>query len=465
MSKIKNILLTEADYKDKYPPLGLMKISTFHKLRGDNVIYSREKIEKARDFFSVIYISTRFSFHWKKTSELIRFYQANYDAEILIGGIHSSIHPEMYEREFGIIPHVGSLRGEIEQILNKVKKDINLVNIYDDIATNGIDSLPPDYSLFDDVEYSFSTILKDNYLLRATKGCKRNCGFCSVKKIYRDYNEKLPIIPVVNYINDNFGKKRNILFYDDNTLMSDRIDEITTELVELGFGKGSLLNGKKRYCDFNQGLDLRLCNDDAFNMLRSISVKPIRFAFDDINIKDIFIRKIHQVTDLGESNISIYVLYNYLDCPNDFYERLKISIELNESLGCRIYSFPMKYIPTDGIDRTYIGKNWSKRMIRGVQCILNCLHGIVPVKKSFFEAAFGASDEEFKMIINMPEKYIIYRNQNNENIEKWKADYNALTEVEFEYAMQQISLGKNKADLTNWPTLAIQKFFQHYIKE
>lgn len=56
MSKIANILLVEAEYNDKYPPLGLMKISTFHKLKGDNVIYQRGKIYEEKTYFSQIYI-------------------------------------------------------------------------------------------------------------------------------------------------------------------------------------------------------------------------------------------------------------------------------------------------------------------------------------------------------------------------------------------------------------------------
>ena len=36
---IMKILLVEPNYKNKYPPMGLMKISTYHKGRGDEVTF------------------------------------------------------------------------------------------------------------------------------------------------------------------------------------------------------------------------------------------------------------------------------------------------------------------------------------------------------------------------------------------------------------------------------------------
>ena len=35
----RNILLIEPNYKNKFPPIGLMKIATYFRLRGDNVVF------------------------------------------------------------------------------------------------------------------------------------------------------------------------------------------------------------------------------------------------------------------------------------------------------------------------------------------------------------------------------------------------------------------------------------------
>lgn len=40
-----NVLLIEPAYKNKYPPIGLMKIATYHKMRGDNVTFYKGRIK------------------------------------------------------------------------------------------------------------------------------------------------------------------------------------------------------------------------------------------------------------------------------------------------------------------------------------------------------------------------------------------------------------------------------------
>jgi hypothetical protein len=95
----------------------------------------------------------------------------------------------------------------------------------------------------------------------------------------------------------------------------------------------------------------------------------------------------------GIQHLSNYVLYNYTDTPEDFYQRLKLNIQLNNELGTRIYSFPMKYIPLGAKDRSYIGTHWNRQYIRGVQCILLATHGMVSPNAVFFRAAFGNSQE------------------------------------------------------------------------
>ena len=42
---MRKILLIEPNYKNKYPPIGLMKIATYHRMLGDNVKFYKGELK------------------------------------------------------------------------------------------------------------------------------------------------------------------------------------------------------------------------------------------------------------------------------------------------------------------------------------------------------------------------------------------------------------------------------------
>ena len=42
----RNILLLEPNYKNKFPPIGLMKLSTYFRMRGDNVVFYKGDLKE-----------------------------------------------------------------------------------------------------------------------------------------------------------------------------------------------------------------------------------------------------------------------------------------------------------------------------------------------------------------------------------------------------------------------------------
>ena len=67
------------------------------------------------------------------------------------------------------------------------------------------------------------------------------------------------------------------------------------------------------------------------------------------------------------------------------------------------------------------------RYLRGIQCILNATHGVVGPKRKFFEAAFGKNVKEFKKLLLMPDNYIIYKEDHENNgAAHWNSLYNSL---------------------------------------
>lgn len=408
------VLLIEPAYKNKYPPLGLMKISAFHKQRGDEVCFVKDLDKTLREqLWDRIYITTMFSFHWAETIKTIKYYEFSVKdpRNLFIGGPMATLMVDEIQEETGFIPVKGLLDEKGKLRLSGDHK---------------VDSMVPDYSILNEIKYKYPT--SNAYFAYMTRGCVRKCPFCAVPEIEPFYVEYIPLKKQIQMINEKYGEKKDLLLLDNNVLASPKFNQIIDEIQEAGFKKGAKLKNSFRYVDFNQGIDLRLITKEKLKRLAELSIYPLRIAFDHISLKDMYIRKIKWAVEFGFKRLSNYILYNYDDTPEDFYERLRINVELNEQLGTKIYSFPMKYIPVTNKDRKFWGNHWTPRYLRSIQCILQATHGVVGPRREFFEAAFGRSIEEFRRLLIMPDKYIIYREDHKNNgAAEWSKQLSSLS--------------------------------------
>lgn len=434
----RNILLVEPRYPTKFPPLGLMKISSYHKLLGDTVHFVKGYDSEVQyEYWDRIYITTLFTYHWKTTIQDILFYKNMVHGDssrLLVGGIMASLMADVLWKETGICPITG--------VLNRPGM------LYDENDLV-VDDMIPDYELFDKSNNKYT--LLDSYLGYSTRGCVNKCDFCGVPKIEPEFVEYRGIKSYIKAIDERYGQKQHLILFDNNIIASKLFKDIIKDILDLGFEKGSKLNNRLRFVDFNQGTDARLLRKWHFELLSKTSISPLRIAFDHIKFTKIYSDKIRLAARYGILNLSNYILYNYNDTPEQLWQRLKINIDFNEEYGLKIYSFPMKYVPLNAKDRTFIDEpRWNWQFIRGVQRILNVTKGTVMTGKEFFYRAFGENEEDFMRILHMPERILMSRGREPGPDEiDWKNKFVLLTESEQKELLSILCQNKSKPKLTS----------------
>jgi hypothetical protein len=413
----RNILLVEPGYPTKFPPLGLMKISTYHKHLGDNVKFVKGyNSELAYEYWDRIYIATLFTYHWKITIEDILAYKNLLHGDIsriFLGGIMASLMPDELWHATGIKPITGVLCEP-----GMLREDNNYI----------VEDMIPDYDLFNDSSVKYT--LLDSYFGYSTRGCIHKCDFCGVPILEPSFIDYKGLKPYINNINEKFGIKQHLVLFDNNVLASKHFDQIIRDIIDLGFHKGNKLNDRQRHVDFNQGTDARLMKEWHFKLLSQISISPLRIAFDHVGLEKIYVDKIRLAAKYEIRNLSNYILYNFRDTPEDLWQRLKINIDLNREYDLKIYSFPMKYMPLKSTDRSFVdAPGWNWYFIRSVQRILNVTkRGVVMPGEDFFYRAFGENLEDFMTILHMPENILMKRGRTSGSEEiAWRNKFANLT--------------------------------------
>jgi hypothetical protein len=417
----KNILLIEPGYKNKYPPLGLMKIAQYHGPRGkrDNVRFIKgEDASVMGTAWDRIYVTTLFSFEFERIRQTIDFALAvaNGDADrIFVGGIAASLmhehflqQPQWHGIRFikGLLASPPAVALQLDEFSEELYAD--------DVHSTPIEDLIPDYSILEQVKHHRYPV-QDAYFVYASRGCIRKCSFCGVPKLEGDQRDTNSISSIVRGIEELYGPKKDLILMDNNIVASPRFHEIIAEIRDLGFVPGAKLTvGRvpiQRRVDFNQGVDARiLCKDPGYlRELSTICLKPLRIAFDHLGLKGPYERAIRYAHDCGLPEMSNYMLYNFHDSPADLFERMRLNVALNEELQLRIWSFPMRYQPTNLPDRSHVGEKWTRYQLRSLQIILQATHGVVSGAPEFFKRAFGDTIHDFEALLLRPHHFIFNR--------------------------------------------------------
>ena len=418
----KRILLIEPGYKNKYPPLGLMKIAQYHGPNGknDHVTFVKgEDPSMLSQAWDRIYVTTLFSFEYPKISTSIDYALkvANGQADkVFVGGIAASLMHERFleERRWQGVRFIkGLLTGPPAKALQL--DDFSEELYSDDYSNTAIEDLVPDYSILSQIDYEYP--VRDAYFAYTSRGCIRKCHFCGVPKLEGMQRDVESLTDIVRSIDEMYGPKKDLILMDNNVVASPRFKDIIAEIRDLGFTPGAKLTrpgsrvAVQRRVDFNQGVDARiLCKDPMYlRELATICLKPLRIAFDHLGVRKPYEQAVRYAHEHGLTELSNYMLYNFHDDPADLFERMRLNVTLNEELNIRVWSFPMRYQPTNRPDRGHIGDKWSRFELRSMQIILQATHGVVSGEPTFFRRAFGDTVAEYETILMMPHDMIFNR--------------------------------------------------------
>jgi hypothetical protein len=291
----RKILLVEPNYKNKYPPMGLMKLATYYRNRGDDVRFFKgdlkvfvakllceeflaevkdpklgkhvprliehiktgklaplEAIPNFRDseqdsilkeyrlryrdgkfpLFDVVGVTTLFTFYWRETIDTINYAK------------------RFCSEEGRII--VGGIAATIlhDMILQETGIAplcglLNRPGMLDADSEDIINELPLDYSILEEIDYQYPA--SNAYLAYMTRGCPRKCAFCAVPRLEPQYKDYIELKEQIRLATERFGPQKNLLLMDNNVFASKHFDKIIDEIKECGFERGATYIPESEY--------------------------------------------------------------------------------------------------------------------------------------------------------------------------------------------------------------------------
>lgn len=235
-----NVLLV--DFDSKMPNLAIMKISAWHKAKGDTVTLQRgPKIADGFGKYDIVYISCVFTKNARSARRLAKLYSTS--TEVHLGG--------------------------------------SGVDLKTTLPAN-IESLMPDYSIYHSI-YPETTYTSYGFNQR---GCIRNCDFCCVP---RKEGKAHAVGDIYDFWDKGAGHTKLIIFDNNILALPDHFAKIASQIKK---------NNLK--VDFNQSLDIRLITPENAKILAGLKFSPyMRFSWDSVKIESAVLRGIKILKENG----------------------------------------------------------------------------------------------------------------------------------------------------------------------
>lgn len=251
-----------------FPNLALMKISAWHKAKGDSVEWYEPMFS---GHFDKVYLSKVFSF------------TPDFDYPI-----------DADEVERGGTGYCISLINGKEVFDKSKNKPL----------PNEIEHIYPDYSLY-------PKLTNDTAFGFLSRGCPRGCDFCIVK------DKEGKCATKVADLSEFWSGQKKIVLCDPNILACREWRDLLQQLIDSG-----------AEVDFNQGLDIRMMTEEKIEMLKRIKITQIHFAWDRYEDKDKVLPKLQLFADKYGKTLShsaiVYTIVNFSTTLEQDLERIYI---------------------------------------------------------------------------------------------------------------------------------------------